>query len=491
MRTNELLNELLEYGIKKEILDKVNYNYTANVLIDLFKINYFIKTDTSNLSLDNILEELALIAYRNNIIDSDDVTTMDNFKAKLIDLLIDKPKEVISKFYNIYETSPENATNYLYQLATNTNYVQTKRIAQNITWESKTDFGSVILTINLSKPEKDPRLIAKQLTEQSHKYPKCHLCVENEGYRGHISHDARSNLRIIPIKLNNEEWYFQYSPYSYFNEHSIVLNKEHIPMKIDYSTFIKLFDFIDMFPHYFIGSNAGLPIVGGSILNHEHYQAGQYNFPIEKAKELLVMEKDTVSMYVLNWPLSTVRLKSKNRDNILIAANKILDSWNSYENKELLIINNKEHIHNTITPILRKENSYYVFDLVLRNNYTNNQFPDGLFHVHPKYYNIKKENIGLIEAMGMGVLPPRLKNEFNLIKKILLEEISLETANIPIHNEWIRELLKKYNKNNCVDEFIKNEAAIAFGKALECAGVFKSNEKGRTAFLKFVKTAIN
>jgi len=491
MNINRLINELLDYGVFKSILDPENFDYCANILIDEFQQKEFTRINTDNRPIEDILDDLSAYAFESNIIDSNDVVTVDNFKAKIIDFIIDKPKAVIDKFYSLYTQKPSDATKYLYKLSIDTNYIQTKRIAQNVKWSYKTEYGEIILTINVSKPEKDPKLIALQRNIKSNTYPLCKLCKENQGYRGHINYDSRSNMRLIPVNLNNEKWYFQFSPYSYFDEHSIVLSKDHTPMKVDEDTFRKLIDFIDYFPEYFVGSNAGLPIVGGSILNHEHFQSGRYHFPIEDAKEEYVEKTNDVEVYKLYWPLSTIRIKSENKEKIILTATKILIRWQEYHNQELLIINSKDNLHNTITPILRKENNNYVFDLILRSNYTNENHPDGVFHPHQELHNLKKENIGLIEAIGLGVLPSRLKGEFELIKAVLKgNKDKKEDQSLLKHLNWIKKLESKYSTNLDIDKFILDEAGELFSQVLKDSGVFKMDEIGQKEFLQFIKTSL-
>lgn len=490
MKINDLINELLNYGLRKKILAAENYSYTANVLIDFFGEKEFSETDITPRDLDAILHDLTAYALSKGILKESDVVSVDNFQAKVVDFLIDKPQEVIRKFYAYYKQSPTLATDYLYELSQNTNYIQTKRIASNIKWKHQTEYGIIDLTINLAKPEKDPRLIALQKLSQSG-YPKCQLCKENEGYRGHIGYDARSNMRIIPLKLNNEEWCFQYSPYSYFNEHCIALNKDHIPMIINRGTFIKLLDFLDYFPEYFIGSNAGLPVVGGSILNHEHYQGGKYHFPIEKAEAEYLGAAYGVEVYRVVWPLSTIRIRAKEREKLINFAERIFNAWQNYENQELLIVNSKADLHNTLTPIARKEGDTYVFDLILRNNYATEEYPDGVFHPHANLHHIKKENIGLIEAMGLGVLPPRLKAEFTLIARFLQgESAALNDERLAKHRHWIEEIQPRYHQQHDVMEFILEEAGKVFSAVLKDAGVFKLDEEGIKAFRDFINLVI-
>jgi len=491
MNLDILINELIIYGINKQLIKDTDYNYVANRLIALYNEKSFIKLNVIPRQLHLILTDLANLAFEKKIIQSADVVTLDNFKAKIMDELLPKPSEVIAKFWSNYQISPKMATDYLYKLSIDANYVQAYRNLQNESWEYQTKYGVLQLTINLAKPEKDPKLIALQKSI-NFGYPKCQLCIENEGYQGHIGYDSKANMRIIPIVLNGEKWRFQYSPYSYYNEHSIVLNEEHVPMVINEATFKKLIAFLDLFPHYFIGSNAGLPIVGGSILSHEHYQAGYYHFPIEDAKEIFLGKYKSVDVYRLIWPMSTIRIKAKDKNELIEYASKILNSWQNYQNEKLSIINSKEELHNTITPIARKYNDMYVFDLVLRNNYTNAQYPDGVFHIHPEYYNIKKENIGLIEAMGLGILPPRLKKELLVIEEILKGKITkIDDSSMLLHKEWISELLENYDRNIEPAKYIRIEAVKRFQKMLECAAPFKQDDYSIECFNEFIKNVIN
>ena len=492
MKLMMLINELLDYGLKKNILDEIDFDYDANLLIDLFCEKEFFRIATKPRSIEVILEELARVAYKRGIIKSDDIVSFDNFKAKTVDLIIEKPSSVVNKFYRYYKDSPRKATDYLYRLSIDTNYIQTQRIKQNLKWQHQTEYGILELTINLSKPEKDPKLIAMQQANPAGQYPQCRLCKENQGYRGHLSYDSRSNMRIIPLDLAGEKWYFQFSPYSYFDEHSIVLNEKHVSMVINRGTFQKLLDFLDMFPEYFIGSNAGLPIVGGSILNHEHYQAGRYHFPIEKAKETYVGTVGNVEISCLHWPLSTVRIKSSDKDEIIGFAEKVLLQWGDYQNAKLSLINDKSDPHHTITPIARKQGSIYIFDLILRSNYLNKEYPNGVFHPHPNLHHIKKENIGLIEAMGMGILPGRLKKELALIGQYLSGEN--EVLNKPAlkkHLSWIEMIKSEYNPSEDVNLFLLRETGKIFSQVLKDAGVFKMNRIGTSAFSKFVSRLLD
>ena len=491
MDINYHINELLNYGLTKGLMSKQDYQYNANVLIALFNRKEFAYVEAKPRELELILDDVASFAFHSQIITSNDVVTMDNFKALVMDSIMEKPSSVINKFYEFYQQGPAFATNYLYSLSKDSNYIQTKRIAQNVLWNEKVEYGELEMTINLSKPEKDPKLIALQKNHKSSSYPKCQLCIENEGYRGNISYDSRSNMRIIPITLNNEPWFFQYSPYSYFNEHAIVLHQDHEPMIVDGTTFKKLLDFLDLFPDYFIGSNAGLPIVGGSILNHEHFQAGKHHFPIEKAKAVMIKKQDEVTIQKLVWPLSTIRLISESKDKIIKMATHFLEKWQNYQNQALCLFNSKTDIHHTLTPIARINNGQYVFDLILRSNFISQKYPDGVFHPHPDCHHIKKENIGLIEAMGMGILPPRLKTEFDLISKVLLgKEELLVDGRLQKHHNWLDELKGLYHDQEDVLSFIQKQAGIVFSKALKDAGVFKMDEQGQKAFLDFIKESL-
>jgi len=486
MKLQELINELLDYGLCKNILDARDLVYSANLLIDIFGEKEFKREPTVPRTVDEILEDLARVAFERRIIDSDDYVTFDNFKAKVVDAIIDRPGAVIDKFYRLYKESPRAATDYLYRLSQDVNYIQTRRIKQNIIWRHKTEYGEIELTVNISKPEKDPRLIALQRLQPAAGYPNCRLCKENEGYRGHLNYDSRSNMRIIPIELVGEKWYFQYSPYSYFAEHSIVLNERHVPMVVNGGTFRKLLAFLDLFPEYFVGSNAGLPIVGGSILNHEHYQAGRYVFPIENAKEIPVGETGGVAVSRLIWPLSTIRVRAAEKESLVAFAEKVLERWANYENPALSLYNSPENIHHTLTPIARRDRGGYVFDLILRSNYANASYPDGVFHPHPELHHIKKENIGLIEAMGMGILPGRLKKEFELIGRYLEGEEGLAAEPcLEKHLHWMERIKPMYKQGMDANLFIREEAGKVFSEVLKAAGVFKMDAAGEAAFEEF------
>ncbi|MBE5812786.1 MAG: UDP-glucose--hexose-1-phosphate uridylyltransferase [Clostridiales bacterium] len=491
---NESINKLLQYGLNTGLIEKEDKVYVANRLISLLGLPEFVEQEVTNTDLEEILASINDYAVEQGIIE-DTVTNRDLFDTKIMGELVKRPSEVIREFNHLYKESPKKATDFFYKLSQDSDYIRRYRIKKDMKWKVDTKYGKLDITINLSKPEKDSRAIAAARNVAQTNYPKCMLCIENEGYEGRINHPARQNLRIIPIELNGEKWGMQYSPYVYYNEHCIALKAEHTPMKIDITTLKKLLDFIDIFPHYFMGSNAGLPIVGGSILTHEHFQGGNYTFPMTVAED---DEKFEISGYEdvivtrLKWPMSVIRLSSTNRDRILKLADHILNVWENYSDESVFIFaeTNGEK-HNAVTPIARKNGDNYEVDLVLRNNITTEEFPDGVFHPHPELHHIKKENIGLIEVMGLAVLPPRLKTEMQLVKEYILENKDLsKNEQIEKHTKWVEEIKQKYsdiNRDN-IDKIIEEEIGIVFMKVLEDAGVFKRDEKGIEAFRKFINT---
>ena len=486
------IKKLVIYAIENNLIDKSEYYYSINQLLFLLRLDSFVddENEYSSVELHKTLDKILDYAVKNNLIPYDTVAKRDYFESKVINCICKRPKEIENQFKTLYKKSPKNATTWFYSYCKKINYIKEERIKKDIKFSSKSKYGNIEITINLSKPEKDPKDIANLKNKESKSYPKCMLCTTNQGYSGRDDFPSRDNLRIIPITLDNEEYFFQYSPYSYFNEHSIVLNDKHIPMKIDLSTFKKLVNFVDLFPHYMIGSNADLPIVGGSILDHDHFQAGRYTFPMFKAKDLFSFKLDKytdINASVLKWPLSVLRLKSKNKNSIIEASGFILNKWIKYDDKKNNIISHTDNNrHNTITPILHKQDNIYVMDLVLRNNITSDEYPLGLFHPHEKYWNIKKENIGLIEVMGLAVLPGRLKKELNLVKEDILKNGSIVNPEIEKHKNWVNSFINKYsfNKNN-IDEIINKEVGNTFAEILECCGVFKqnSNQESLNRFL--------
>ncbi len=408
-----------------------------------------------------------------------------------------KASEVINTFNNLYSNSPIEATNYYFKLSIASNYIRKSRTDKNILWKTSTNYGDLDLTINLSKPEKDPKEIAKAKLIKSSSYPKCLLCKENEGFYGNLNHPARQTHRIIPMTINNNEWFLQYSPpYTYYNEHCILLNSKHTPMKISKTTFENLLGFVDKIPHYFAGSNADLPIVGGSILSHDHYQGGHYTFAMEKAeidKHYNIEKYKNVCVGRVNWPMSVLRLSSSNKNDLISLAEDILLKWKNYSDESVNILSHtNDTMHNTITPIARKRNDKYELDLVLRNNRTSDEHPLGIFHPHAEVHHIKKENIGLIEVMGLAVLPARLKDEIAIIKEYLLSKAPTISKDeiVNKHSDWYNYIIEKYNDINIsnVDSILKTEIGYKFLEVLHHAGVFKRDDKGLSAFDKFVNT---
>ena len=423
------------------------------------------------------------------------VVYRDLFDTKMMNCLMPRPAQVQETFWKKYEESPEAATDYYYKLSQDSDYIRRYRVKKDWKWTVDSPYGEIDITINLSKPEKDPKAIAAAKNAKASSYPKCLLCVENEGYAGRVNHPARENHRIMPITVNDSAWGFQYSPYVYYNEHCIVFNGKHTPMKIEKETFMKLFDFVKLFPHYFLGSNADLQIVGGSILSHDHFQGGHYTYAMAKApieKHFEVKGFEDVESGIVKWPLSVIRLRSKDEKRLIELGTHILNAWRGYTDEEAFVFAETDgEPHNTITPIARKVGEIYELDLTLRNNITTEEHPLGLYHPHAEYHNIKKENIGLIEVMGLAVLPSRLKQELETLAEYIVEgkDIS-ENEMIEKHTKWVEKFLPKYDtitKENVMD-ILKEEVGIVFTKVLEDAGVYKCTEEGRTAFARFLNT---
>ncbi|MBR1969739.1 MAG: UDP-glucose--hexose-1-phosphate uridylyltransferase [Clostridia bacterium] len=496
MKLCENIYKLTEYGVRKKLIEEEDRIYTINSLLQIFKIddfNYGIKENLDDIDLDEILNTLTDIAFHMGLIENDEITQRDLFDTKLMGVLTKRPSEVIKEFWSLYDESPEKATDYFYEFCKNVNYIRTTRVEKDKKWKVQSKYGEIDISINLSKPEKDPKAIAAAGKAVASDYPKCQLCIENEGYAGRSNHPARENHRIIPITIDNSKWGLQYSPYVYYNEHCIVLNSKHTPMKIESKTFEKLFDFVESFPHYFLGSNADLPIVGGSILSHDHFQGGRYTLAMEKAeveKEYTVKGYENVSLGILNWPLSVIRLRSESREKILSLAELILNKWRNYTDEEAFVFaNTNGEPHNTITPIARMKNGKYELDLALRNNITTKEFPLGVYHPHSQYHNIKKENIGLIEVMGLAILPSRLEKELELIARCITENKNIDDfEDLLKHKDWIREIKnsREITSENVMD-VLKEEVGKVFVGVLEDTGVFKCTKEGRCAFEKFIK----
>lgn len=492
----ESIKKLVQYGINTGLTPESERIYTTNLLLDLFHEDDYedVECDTENIVLEDMLKELLNEAVTRGIIE-DSITYRDLFDTKLMNCLMPRPAQIHAEFWKKYEESPQAATEYYYKLSQDSDYIRRYRIKKDRKWTVDTEYGTLDITINLSKPEKDPKAIAAAGAAKSASYPKCQLCMENEGYAGRANHPARENHRIIPITIQGKKWGFQYSPYVYYNEHCIVFNGEHIPMKIDRNAFAKLFDFIKLFPHYFLGSNADLPIVGGSILSHDHFQGGNYTFAMAKApviKEFTVTGYEDVKAGIVKWPLSVIRLQGADPDRIIDLADHILGTWRSYTDEDAFIFAETDGTpHNTITPIARRRGGLFELDLTLRNNITTEEHPLGVYHPHAKLHHIKKENIGLIEVMGLAVLPARLKGEMELLKEYILEGKDIRSnEQIAKHADWVDEFLPAYTDINAgnVDHILEQEVGKVFCQVLEDAGVYKCTDEGLAAFDRFIRT---
>lgn len=491
----ESIKKLVCYGIEKGLVNKRDEIYVTNRILEILNIDEFECSENfSDVNLEETLKELLDFAVEKGIIE-DNITARDLFDTKLMGALLPLPSYVTNKFYELYKVSPKTATDYYYNFSCDSDYIRRYRIKKDLKWEAETEYGTLDITINLSKPEKDPKAIAAAKNAPQAGYPKCLLCKECEGYAGRMNFPARQNHRIIPVRINDSDWFFQYSPYVYYNEHCIVFNGEHSPMSINPGTFRKLFDFVKQFPHYFVGSNADLPIVGGSILSHDHFQGGHYTFAMAKAKietPLTFEGFEDVGAGILKWPMSVIRLSADNTDRIIELASKILDNWRHYTDEDAFIFAETDGVpHNTITPIARKNGENFELDLVLRNNITTKEHPLGVFHPHSELHHIKKENIGLIEVMGLAVLPARLKNEMTDLKSAILSGKDIRNDQVlSKHADWTYEIKSKYNdinKDN-IDKIINDEIGIVFSKVLEHAGVFKRTKEGLASFLKFAES---
>ncbi|MDY6013229.1 UDP-glucose--hexose-1-phosphate uridylyltransferase [Clostridium sp.] len=491
------IERLIQYGIKKNLIEDEDKIFIRNSLLSLFNLDEFEEVTIEDENLDTptpILNNLLDYAYKNGILESNTPIYRDLFDTKIMGILMPRPSDVTKEFKIRYNENPKLATEYFHNISKACDYIRTDRIAQNIVWKSNTNYGDLDITINLSKPEKDPKAIAAAKNLPSSNYPKCLLCKENVGYRGRVNHPARQNLRVIPMKLSSEDWYMQYSPYAYYNEHCIVFAGKHVPMSISKNTFDRILEFVEKFPHYFIGSNADLPIVGGSILTHDHYQGGNYTFAMNKAEDVYkfnIPSYENIDLSIVKWPLTVVRLKGDDRNDLSILADKILKHWRNYSDESVdVLAYTDETPHNTITPIARIEDGKYILDLVLRNNRTSEKYPDGIFHPHEELHHIKKENIGLIEVLGLAVLPARLKDELEVIKKNLLRNDGIieNEEMMKSHLDWFYEIREKHpsiNEEN-VDQIINDEVSQVFTKVLEHCGVFKWDENGRQAMERYI-----
>ena len=491
---NKYINELVAYGIREHLVDEADKVYVTNCLLELFRQMEFTEEDVvDERPLASILEDMCQYAYSNGIIEDNTVTITDLFDTKIMGLLTPPPSVVRKTFDEIYKASSKLATDYYYQFSKRTNYIRTDRIAKDEKWVTETEYGPIDITINLSKPEKDPRDIAKAGQAKRSGYPSCLLCMENEGYAGHFSHPARQNHRIIPISLDGEDYFLQYSPYVYYNEHCIIFNKNHIPMKIDKAVFKKILEFVKQFPHYIAGSNADLPIVGGSILSHDHFQGGGYEFAMAKAPYDRTFELkgyEDLTAGIVKWPMSVVRLQGKDINRITEAADHILSVWRGYTDEDAFIFSETEGVpHNTITPIARMHDDLFELDLVLRNNITTDDSPWGVYHPSADLHHIKKENIGLIEVMGLAILPARLKTEMAELEEYILNKKDIRSNEALVkHADWVDEWIDKYEIDESnIHSIVQDEISKVFVKVLECAGVYKRTEEGQKAFDRFAR----
>lgn len=491
---NEAIRQLVEYGLAKELIHPADAIYARNQILLVMQLNeYADGRVVPGRKLHEILEVLTEDSVRRGVCE-DNGTARELFDTKLMGCLTPRPSEVQWMFADRYDRlGAEAATDWYYQFSQDTNYIRRNAIAKDVKWVTSTSCGDLDITINLSKPEKDPRAIAAAKNAPQSGYPKCLLCVENEGYAGRMNHPARENHRVIPITINNSAWCLQYSPYVYYNEHCIVFNQKHTPMRIENATFRKLLDFVKQFPHYFVGSNADLPIVGGSILSHDHFQGGRYTFAMEKApmeREWLFPGFEDVKAGIVYWPMSCIRLSSPDDNRLVELAGRILAAWRGYSDPDSFVFAETDgQKHNTITPIARKRGENYELDLVLRNNITTDEHPMGVYHPHANLHHIKKENIGLIEVMGLAVLPSRLKTEMAELADALVNRLPVSeySENIAKHAQWAQEIQRSYEiTRDNVEGILRKEIGMVFAQVLKDAGVYKLNESGREGFVRFL-----
>ena len=497
MDRNKAIAKLADYAIRSGLVEECDRTWAINTILDVLKLDSYTEPewtwDIGSLELAPILEELLDDAYARGVLTENSVVYRDLFDTELMGRLTPRPSQVIEKFQYICHDDPKGATDWYYAFSQDTNYIRQDRIAKDVKWKAPTEYGELDITINLSKPEKDPKAIAAAKNLPASGYPRCQLCAENEGYAGRVNHPARQNHRIVPITINGSPWFLQYSPYVYYNEHCICLNAEHTPMKIDRACFGKLLDFVGQFPHYFVGSNADLPIVGGSILAHDHFQGGHYTFAMEKAPievPFTFPGYEDVEVGIVKWPMSVVRISSKAPERLIDLADKILLAWRGYTDEEAFIFAETDgEPHNTITPIARMRDGKFELDLVLRNNITTEEHPLGVYHPHAELHHIKKENIGLIEVMGLAVLPARLKEELAAVASALASGLDLRSSELTAkHADWAEGFAKGYTitRENALD-IVQKETGLVFAQVLEHAGVYKRTPEGREAFLRFLK----
>ena len=498
MDINVAVAQLADYAVAKGLIEECEVTWAVNAILDVLRLDSFALPsrtwEPELLELAPILDVLLDDAYARGVLAENTVTYRDLLDTELMGRLTPRPYEVRESFRALREVDPKRATDWYYSFSQDTNYIRRDRIARDMRWKTATAYGEMDITINLSKPEKDPKAIAAAKNAPQSGYPKCQLCAENEGYAGRLDHPARQNHRVVPITINGSPWFLQYSPYVYYNEHCICFNKEHTPMKIDRACLDKLLDFVGQFPHYFVGSNADLPIVGGSILAHDHFQGGRYTFAMERASlELAVRFSgfEDVAAGIVHWPMSVIRLRGADKERLAQLGEKLLAAWRGYTDAEAMVYAETDgEPHNTITPIARRRGEDFELDLVLRNNLTTQEYPLGLYHPHPELHHIKKENIGLIEVMGLAVLPARLKGELTKLAQVLAGggDPAAE-EDIAKHAPWAARLAKEYTftEENALD-ILKDEVGKVFAQVLEDAGVYKCTPEGRRAFLRFLES---
>ena len=493
---DEAISKLATYALRAGLIEECERTWAVNTILDALKLDSYTEPgkDWEDIHLAAVLDELLDDAYARGVLTENSVIYRDLFDTELMGRLTPRPAQVIETFQALYRESPRAATDWYYKFSQDTNYIRRDRIARDMQWKVDTEYGEIDITINLSKPEKDPKAIAAARDLPASNYPRCQLCAENEGYAGRVNHPARQNHRIVPITINGSPWFLQYSPYVYYNEHFICLNSVHTPMKIDRACFGKLLDFVRQFPHYFVGSNADLPIVGGSILAHDHFQGGHYTFAMERAPVETPFPfpgYEDVEAGIVKWPLSVVRLASADPERLVDLADRILTAWRGYTDEAAVIYAETDGVpHNTITPIARMREGKYELDLVLRNNLTTPEHPLGLYHPHAELHHIKKENIGLIEVMGLAVLPARLKQELAAVAEGLVSGADLRANELTAkHADWAEGFAPKYTitADNALD-IVQRETGLVFAQVLEHAGVYKRDKAGRDAFLRFLHT---
>ena len=489
-----LIRDLVEYAVREGLIDPLDRVFYRNRLMDELQLDDFTpeSPEPCEVALEELLGALCDYAVEHKIIPDRGITGRDLFDTRLMGILTPRPSEVIREFHRLYALSPKQATDYYYHVSCASDYIRTYRVKKDLKWTYTGKYGEIDITVNLSKPEKDPKAIAAAKKQKQTGYPKCALCRENEGFAGSMTQAARQSHRLIPIEMAGQDWFLQYSPYVYYNEHCIALSASHTPMKIDRDSFVKLLDFVTLFPHYFLGSNADLPIVGGSILTHDHMQGGRYTFAMARAgieREISFKGFENVRAGIVKWPMSVIRLTSSDRNTLIELADRILVAWRAYSDPEAFIFAETDgEMHNTITPIARRRGEDFELDLVLRNNITTEAHPLGVFHPHADKHNIKKENIGLIEVMGLAVLPSRLKTEIELLAEALVTGADI-SADEPIakHAAWVAGFADQYEfTSENVNDILKHEIGKTFEAVLEDAGVYKCTTEGRAAFLRFI-----